>query len=410
MKVWLKLFIGSVLGLALGFILPHDNPAVFDALAWLERAAIQIGRYTAVPTLVFALTIAIYELRQDNQMWPLLARTFAVLAASTLFIIGTGILVTIAFPPARIPILIEGQKESLMLDIGRGFLELFPSNMLGALVSDGAYLLPSCVFAFFVGAGLSFDRTYAKPVISFIDSLSHVFYYIAAFFSEIIGLTMIALGAFWAVRFHAALEAEVFFEILRLLGIYCLILGVVVLPLFLYLLGPKTNPWKQLYGALGPALAGLFSGDLHFTLPILLRHAKENHGVKRRANTVTITVFTVFGRAGSAMVAAISLIVIIKSYSSLGVTSADIISILAQASLVSLLLARHPGDAAYAGLAVLCASYGRGFEAGYLILKPIAFYLIAVGTFIDAIVASLGTYAIGRMSGFQEDKEARHFI
>ncbi len=410
MKVWLKLLVGSLLGVLLGFLLPQDNPAVLGALAWLERLALQLGRYAVVPTLAFALIIAVYEIRQDNRMWGLVIRSGILLVAGALFIIGTGILVTVAFPPARIPILIEGQKESIALDIGRGILDLFPSNMLSALVSDGSYLLPILVFAFFLGAGLSYDRTYSKQIIGIIDALSRIFYYIAIFFSEILGLAMIILGAYWAVRFNDALQAEVFKDLMGLLGVYALILCAVILPLFLYLLGPKTNPWKQLYGALGPALAGFFSGDINFTLPVLIRHAKENHGVRRRSNAVSLAVFTAFGRAGSAMVAAVSLIVIIKSYSSLGVTVADVLSIAVQATAISILLARHPAGGAYAALAVLCGAYGRGYEAGYLILKPIAFYLVAVGTLIDVVFASLATYALGRMSGFQEEVEAVHFV
>jgi hypothetical protein len=81
-----------------------------------------------------------------------------------------------------------------------------------------------------------------------------------------------------------------------------------------------------------------------------------------------------------------------------------------RAFFISFLLARHPGDGAYTALAVLCLDYGRGFEAGYLILKPMAFYLIAVGTFVDVMVASYASFAIARISGFQEDKSLWHFI
>jgi hypothetical protein len=59
---------------------------------------------------------------------------------------------------------------------------------------------------------------------------------------------------------------------------------------------------------------------------------------------------------------------------------------------------------------VLCLGYGRGFEAGYLILKPLAFYLIAVGTFLDVMISSVASYGIARISGFQEDKDIGHFI
>ncbi|MDR1949704.1 MAG: cation:dicarboxylase symporter family transporter [Spirochaetaceae bacterium] len=410
MKVWLKLLIGSLLGLLLGFLLPQDNETITGALRWLEELALRIGRYGVIPVLVFSLTIGIYELRQDGRLWGLIFRSFLVMAGSAVFVIAAGIMVTLFFPPARIPILIEEQIETIRLGVADNVLDMFPSNMLAVLGSEGVYLFPICIFAFFLGMGLSYDRNYTKPVISLLDSLSRIFYHVVSFFSEILALVIIVLAAYWAVRYNMAIRANVFRDLIFLLGIVSVILGFVALPLFLYTLKPKTNPWAELYGSLGPAIAAFFSGDMNFTLPILLRHSKENLGARRRVNTVTLTLFTTFGRAGSAMTAAIAFIVIIKSYSSLGVTPADVFSIGIRAFLISFLLARHPGNGAYTALAVLCTGYGRGFEAGYLILKPLAFYLIAIGTFLDVMIASFSTFAIARMMGLQEEKSPRHFI
>ena len=410
MKVWLKLFIGSLLGIFLGFFLPSDNQAVQKGIAWFAELAIRIGRYGLVPILVFSLTIAIYELRQDGQFWKLVFKTFLVIIICSVFVISAGIVVTLLFPPARIPILIEEQAEAISLHTTDNILQLLPSNMFSALVNDGIFLLPICIFAFFLGMGLSYDRNYTKPVISLVDSLSRIFYHIVSFFSEILGLVMIALSAYWAIRFHTVLKADVYRDLILLLGIFSVVLGFGILPLFLYFLKPKANPWVVLYGSLSQALAGFFSGDINFTLPVIFRQIKENLGTRRRSNTVTVTILTAFGRAGSAMVAAIAFIVIIKSYSSLGITSRDILIIAGRVFVISFLLAGHPGDGAYTALAVLCLGYGRGFEAGYLILKPLAFYLIAVGTFLDVMIASIASYGISRFSGFQEDKEVRHFI
>ena len=410
MKVWLKLLIGSLLGLLLGLLLPSDNQTIMNGMAWLGDLAIRIGRYALAPILVFSLTIAIYELRQDGQFWGMVFRTFLVIIVSSVFIIGAGILVTLLFPPARIPILIEEQVEAVSLNTANNILSIFPSNMFSAVVNDGIYLMPVCVFAFFLGMGLSYDRNYTKPVIALFDSLSRIFYHIASFFSEILGFVMIVLSAYWALQFHNVLKADVFRDLILLLGIFSVILGFGILPLFLYFLKPRTNPWAILYGCLSQALTGFFSGDINFTLPVLFRHLKENLGVRRRSNTVTATLLTIFGRAGSAMVAAAAFIVIIKSYSSLGITTKDIFLIAGRALLISFLLAGHPGNGAYTALAVLCLGYGSGFEAGYLILKPLAFYLIAVGTFLDVMIASIASYSISRLSGFQEDRETQHFI
>jgi Na+/H+-dicarboxylate symporter len=221
---------------------------------------------------------------------------------------------------------------------------------------------------------------------------------------------MIVLSAYWAIRFQSILKADVFRDLIILLGISSAVLGFGILPLFLYLIKPKANPWVILYGSLSQAFAGFFSGDFNFTLPVIFRHVKENLGIRRRSNAVTVSLFAVFGRAGSAMVAAAAFIVIINSYSSLGITMRDIFIIAGRALFISFLLAGHPGGGAYIALAVLCLGYGRGFEAGYLILKPLAFYLVAVGTFLDVMINSVASFAIARTSGFQEDRELSHFI
>ncbi|MDR1930220.1 MAG: dicarboxylate/amino acid:cation symporter [Treponema sp.] len=410
MKIWVKLLIGSILGTVLGFLLPYENTGVLEIFTWLEQFALRIGRYTMIPLLFFALIIAIYELRQDRNFWGLTLKTFAAIIVSAVFVIALGILVTLLFPPARIPIHGEEHIETLSLHIPDAVLQIFPSNVFQTLINDGIFLLPLWIFAFFIALGLSFDKNYSKPVIALGDSLSRIFYHIASFFSETIALMIIALSAYWAIRYHTALRADVFRDLILLLGSFSVVLCFGIFPLFLYFLRPKTNPWVQLYGSLGTALAGFFSGDINFTIPLMIKHVKENLGVRRRANSVTISLFSIFGRAGSAMVAAVAFIVIIKSYSSLGIPREDILTIGIRAFIISFLLARYPGTGAYTALAVLCTDFGRGFEAGYLILKPLAFYLIAVGTFIDVMICSFASYVVGKTSGFQEDKDIRHFI
>jgi Na+/H+-dicarboxylate symporter len=410
MKVWVKLLIGSAMGLLLGFLLPYDNTVVSGAFSYLAKLAVSAGRYTAAPLIIFSLTIAIYELRQDNRFWRLVFRTMAFIVVTSVFVIALGIVVTMFFPPERIPILIEQQAEQTTLGVGLYFLEMFPSNMMSVISSEGIYLFPICIFAFFMAIGLSYDKNYTKPVLSIVDSLSRIFYHIAAFFSEILGVLLIALSAYWAIQYHTVMNAGVFKAIVRLLLIFCLILAFIILPLFLFFIKNNKNPWKIVYATLGSAIAAFFSGDINFTLPVLIQQSKENLGIRRRSNAVTVMLWTVFGRAGSAMVAAVSFIVIIKSYSSLGIPHENLLSIGLQALAISFFLARNPGDGAFAALAVLCSGYGHGFETGFLILKPVAFYLISIGTFLDVALASLGSFAVAQLSAFQTEKETKNYI
>jgi Na+/H+-dicarboxylate symporter len=410
MKIWIKLLIGSALGIALGFLLPVDDQRLLPVLPWLEGLILGIGRYALIPVLFFSLTVAVYELRQDGHFWLLVFKNFLLIIGASIFVIASGIVVTLIFSPSRIPIEKIEQLESISLNSAENITDLFPSNMFSVLAGDGIYLFPVCIFAFFFGMGLSYDRNYSKPVIAMVDSLSRIFYHIASFFSEILGLIIIVLSAYWVIRFREVMRMDVFRDFIILLGAFSLVLGFGVLPLFLYFLKPAKNPWAIVYGSLGPALAAFFSGDINFSFPVLLRHSKENFGVRRRSNAVSLTLFTTFCRAGSAMVAAAAFIVIIKSYSYLRIPPLDVLSIGIRAFLISFLLARHPGSGAYTALAVLCLAYGRGFEAGYLLLKPLAFYLIAIGTFIDVVIGSFASYAVARMSGFIDEKNVVHFI
>jgi len=403
MKVWVKLLIGSILGITLGFLLP-DNQQVMKGLAWLEQLALRIGRYAVIPMLVFVLTISIYELLQDRQFWPLALKNVLMIAGISFFVISLGVLATLVFPPSRIPILAEEQLEAIRLDIAQNINELFPYNMFGVLAGNGVYLFPICVFAFFLGLGLSHNRSHTKPVVALLDSLSHVFYNIGLFFIEILGFVIIVLSCYWAVCFRQILRTDIFLDLILLLGIFAVVLGFGIFPLLLYILRPRINPWAVLYGSLGPAIAAFFSGDVNVSLPVLLSHTTQNLGVQRKSAAVSLTLLTTLCRVGSAMVAAVAFIVIFKSYSSLGITPAEILSISIRALGISFVLARHPGDGAYTALAVLCLGYGKGFEAGYLILKPLAFYLIAIGAFLDVIIASFATYVTAWLSGFVEEK------
>ncbi|MDR1444384.1 MAG: cation:dicarboxylase symporter family transporter [Treponema sp.] len=410
MKIWIKLLLGALAGILIARFLPQDNRQIVEIMDWLEKLVLRIGRYALIPLLVFSLSIAVHKLRQDGQFWSLVFRSFLFIAGAAVFVIAAGVTAIRLFPPNQIPIHFEEELGSITLDTAANILALFPPNMFQALTGDSLYLFPVCVFAFFLGMGLSYDRNFTKPVIAFIDSLSRIFYYIVVFFSEIMGFLIIVLAAYWAVRFRNILKVEVYNEFIVLLAAFSLILCFVILPLFLYSLRPKVNPWALLYGNLGPAITAWFSGDINFTLPLMLRCGKENFGARRRSNTVTHALFNTFGRAGSAMTAAMAFILIIKSYSSLDISLTDSLFIGLRAFVISFFLAGHPGNGAYTALALICLGYGQSYEAGYLLLKPLAFYLITIGTFLDTIIASFSSFAIARLSGLQEDKSPRHFI
>jgi Na+/H+-dicarboxylate symporter len=415
MKIWIKLLFGAAAGIILGIAFPfQDNTLFTRAIGFLPQIALRVGRYIAPPLVVFSLTVAIYELRQDGRFWRLVGKALLIILTTSVIVLTFGIgAVRLLFPNGRIPIIVENMSEAASIAPAKMALELFPSNMLSVPVGEGLFIFPLCIFSFFIAIGFSYDKNHSKPVLVLFDSLSRIFFHIAAFFAEILGVVIIVLAAYSAWEYRTALSKGIFSGLIRLLLIITLTLSFVVLPLCLYLLRPQKRlaPWTKVYGSLAPAIAAFFSGDMNFSLPVLFLHNKENLGVNRQVNTVSVLLYTTIGRAGSAMIAAVSFIVILQSYSSLEIQIDQIVQIWIRAFLLSLLLGRNSGDGAFAALAALCLWAPEGFETGYLILKPVAFLLIACATLIDTMSAALGTYALSRMNpDFSGEKSGKHFI
>jgi Na+/H+-dicarboxylate symporter len=242
------------------------------------------------------------------------------------------------------------------------------------------------------------------------DSLSRVFYQINSFFVEFLGVLIIAATARNVLELRSAARAEVYRPLLITVGAEALIVALVVLPAILWFFGGKKNPYRVLYGLLAPSLAALVSGDLYFSLGTLMKHSKESLGVRRRANALDIPLAAIFGRAGTALITSTAFIVVLSSYSNLGVTYGSLLWIVIFAPLATLLVGTSPDRGAMAALMALCSLYRRGFENGFLIAAPVALPLIAIGSFLDALWAGCASLLLARRSELSQEKEARFFI
>lgn len=409
MKIWTKYLIGIVLGVV--FTLVSSGSAAFFAtmIDGLSVFVVQFGRYSLYPVLFFGLTVSVFNLREKKQIFRLsLALGGAVLFSAFLLAVF-GLVSVLIRSPARIPIFEEAGTPPAILNAAQIPLLLFPSSPFHALI-DGLYILPLCVFAGFAGAGCAVDKTASKPAVTLFDSLARVSYAVMVFFVDLLSIGVIALSAHWLIQFREVLASQVFTDFVILLFIDLFIVAVLVIPGIVKLFCPSVNPYRILYAGIAPAIIAFVSADTNATLPVLLRHANESLGVRRRISSAALPVFSIFGRAGTAMVVSISFIVILKSYSSLDVGIRDMIWLVGTSVVLSFLLGQFPTGGSYIALSAVCLLYGMGFESGYLILKPIAFFMGAVATTIDALVALAGTYIIGHRFDMAHQRELQFFI
>ena len=88
--------------------------------------------------------------------------------------------------------------------------------------------------------------------------------------------------------------------------------------------------------------------------------------------------------------------VIINSYSSLGITVSQVLWVLLYSFLFSFLTGPFPGLGVVVSLSALCGIYGKGLEDGFLILKPIFPLLISFSVFLDMVTAALVSLLVAK--------------
>lgn len=409
MKLWIKYLIGITLGVLAAIILPPESRAASDAINFLAELAVRFGRYTLLPTLFFGVAISIYKLRMDGRMWSVSLWIAAVLAATAILLMVLGLLSILIVQLPRIPIPTGKVTEIPSISVGDLVLRLFPFSGFQSLL-DGVYLLPVFVFAGLAGAGCAVDLSDSKVTVSLFDSLARVSYSVMSFFVDMLAVGMIAISCCWMVDSLAVFKAGMYLPLVIMLFVLLLLVVCVMYPLALRFLCKGTRSVRVLYASVCPILVAFFSGDANLTLPVAMRHGSESLGIKRRVNSVSYPIFAVFARSGSALVTAICFVVILRSYSSLSISFADIMWVGGTSLCLSFLLGGMPVGGTFVALTIMCTTYGRGFEAGYLLLKPAAAIIGAFAAAIDAATAMFGSYLVAFKTKTIEHYDMKHFI
>jgi Na+/H+-dicarboxylate symporter len=395
MKLWLRLLIGVVIGLILGLYLPDragDTGALFSDLSAL---VINIGRFFLFPLVFFSAVTAVDELRDESNLLPVLLWTALLVLATALGSVVVAMVLILIFAPERIPpILQEGEPRQIegLTEILSG---VFPRNLFSLFAGDGNALLPIVVLAFILGAVLAYDRHVTDPVATVVDSASRIFYRLSSLLVDVIGIGLVAVAASLLFNLRRTAELAIYGQLLLVVSVAVLVIGLILYPLAIYLLNRRSDPFRWLASMAAPALQGLASGDVYFTYPTLVRVTSKEREIGRRRGGAILPVAALFGRAGSAAVAAATFIVVIRSYTALEMGVGEVLWILLFATLYSLLLARFPAAGVPVLLGTLATSYGQGMEEAYLIVFPVMPILVRLGAMLDTITAGFVAEIVG---------------
>ncbi len=410
MKLWIKYILAATIGVVLGVYVFPTADSVYENLQFAGQIVLHIGRYALFPLIFFSLAYATFRLRMDRRISVVVGKTFLIIAATAALLVGIGTASVLLIAPERIPIIVETETVHTFPGFKELIFQIFPNNLFNIFTGSGDILFPIVFFSLFLGLNFSFDKVLSKPVVQVFDSLTRIFYHIAKFVNEILGLGLIVLAAYFTVHLRRTEELELYSELLLLIAILTVFIIFCIYPILVYFLTGRQNPYKYLYGILAPAVAAFFSGNSYFSLVPLISHIKENLGVPRQIGATTIPLFALFAKAGTAMISSITFIVILKSYSSLGIEFVEITWIIGVSIAASLLTSTVPGFGVAAALTALCTLYGRGIENGFLIIYPILPLLSSFAVFIDMVTVAMGSLVVAYSEETQKDLFPKQFI
>ncbi len=409
MKVWIKYLIGLALGVLAAFILPTENAAFANAVAFLTELFIRVGRYVVVPLLFTSGIVAVSKLRSSKLLLKTTGLTFLIIVASSLILTLVGLASILIVKLPRIPITVDVATEAAHLDVKGMILSLFPYSGFDAL-REGSFLLVVFVFAFIIGWESASEETAFKPVFVLADSLSNLFYNIANFFTEIMAILCIAIVCYWTMDFRKVIEPGIFTPMVIMFLIDFVIVAGIIYPLILHFVCHDPHPYKVLYASIAPLLLSFFGGDSNLVIPLANRHLRDSLGIRRRCRGFTYPMFAIFARGGSALVTTISFILIWRSYSSLSIPAADILWIFGLSFGLSFLLGGIPSGGAFVLLTILCSKYARGFETSFLLLKPASMIICSFAALFDTLTAMVGSYIVAVKTKNIEHHSITHFI
>lgn len=431
MKMWIKYALGIVLGLIAAFILPEGFVKV------VTEFAVRFGRYMVLPVLFFGASTAIFKLRTTKTLLKTTKWSAITIAGSSFILALLGLVsILVAFKlkipsenntnlhfqgvleyfgllESDVPGLDKTAGESPIFDYIKSLvMAVLPYSIFEnfSVIKAGAYLLPCLIFAGFAGAGCAIDTNASKQVVSLFQSAASVCYSVMCFFVEWFSVALVAVSCMWMSNVFSVENLSTFKMLILILFIdFVLIIGIIY-PLILRFVCKDHHPYHVLYAAICPILTGFFSGDANLTMLINMRHGRDSLGIHQPVADVSFPLFSIFARGGSALVTAVSLVVIIRSQVIIDFTLLKIINIFMFSFLLSFVLGAFPKGSAAVCLVGMCFIFGSNYTDKYDLLAPVALILCSFSSAIDAATAMFGSYIVAVKTRMIEHIEVKRYI
>lgn len=307
MKLWMKIFIGLVLGAITGLIIGEQ--AVY--LKPLGTLFLNMINMVIVLLILSSMAVGITSIHDPKKLGRVGGKSVGIYLMTTLIAIGVGLVLANAFELGQgLGLQAKEINQAKSLSLTDILISIIPSNPIAAMVKGD--ILQVIVFAVFLGIAINFSGAKGKPLLSFLESLADVMYRLTSIVMEFSPIGVFGLMAWVTGTFGLTL----FLPLFKFLALYytaCILHFLFVYGSILKGLG-RLQLFPFLRGMGDAIMMALSTCSSAATLPVAMHCAQENLGVSKNISGFVLPLGITMNMNGGAIYQIMSAIFIANAY------------------------------------------------------------------------------------------------
>lgn len=307
MKLWVKIFIGLILGAITGLIL--GEKAIY--LKPLGTIFLNLINMIIVLLILASMTVGITSIHDPKKLGRVGGKTIGIYLLTTLIAITAGLLLANAFNVGEgLGLKAAAAPQTKTPSISEIILSIIPSNPIVSMVNGN--ILQIIVFAVFLGIAINFSGPKGKPLLHLMESLADVMYRLTSIIMEFSPIGVFGIMAWVTGTFGLAL----LLPLLKFLGVYylaCLFQLFVVYGSLLTGIG-RLQLWPFFKGMGDAIMMALSTCSSAATLPVAMHCAQENLGVSKNISSFVLPLGITMNMNGGAIFQSMSAVFVAQAY------------------------------------------------------------------------------------------------
>lgn len=307
MKLWVKIFIGLIVGALTGLILGEQ--AVY--LKPLGTIFLNMINMIIVLLILSSMTVGITNIHDPKKLGRMGGKTIGIYLLTTIIAITMGMVLANVFDVGDgLGLQTKETLHAKTFSIGDMITSMIPSNPIAAMVNGN--ILQIIVFAIFLGIAINFSGPKGKPLLHFLESVSDVMYRLTSIVMEFSPIGVFGIMAWVTGTFGLTL----LLPLLKFLGAYylaCLLHFFITYGTLLSGIG-RLKLWPFLKGMQDATVMAFSTCSSAATLPVAMHCTQENLGVSKNISGFVLPLGITMNMNGGAIYQTMAAIFVAKAY------------------------------------------------------------------------------------------------